>query len=109
MVGLVWTDLCVDPEVILPSLKCKFFGSFASRRLSVHVCTPPIVGRHGIIFRNVGCGAVAAAINGRPLSNGVELRRIRRRRQRGSDQALFDLWTHPVAGETSIYHNRVET
>ena len=61
------------------------------------VRAPPIVGRHGIILCDIGCGAVAAAINGRVLSNGVELRR-NRRLQRGSDKALVDLWIHPIAG-----------
>ena len=68
-------------------------GNFA------YVCKPPIVGRHGILFRNVGRGAIAATIGGRVPSSGVELRRKRRLQlQRGSDQALVDLRTHPIAG-----------
>ena len=59
---------------------------------------PQIVGRDGIIFRDIGCGAVAAAILRRLLSRGVELRG-KRRLQRGGDQALLDLWApHPIAG-----------
>ena len=71
----------------------------SSLRLIVHYrdCTSPIVGLHGVVFRDIGCGAIAAAIGGRVLSNGIELRR-NRRLQRGSDQALVDLWTHPIAG-----------
>ena len=60
--------------------------------------TALLVGRHGVVFRDIGRRAVAAAERGRAISRGVELRR-EWRLQRRSHETLLDLRALPFAGQ----------